>query len=120
VVLLRHSALATGLHWDRIVMMRPVHLFLPLMASALWAAGSDETNATAQPEGKPACTSAIMGQQWPPEETTDPIFAAALAPYGYPMVCTRTGSTYVWRSKKSDTPARAVAPAPPRPAARKN
>ena len=119
-------------------MKRPCRLFLPLLASALlFAAGPDEPKvspsaaevdiATAQPGGKPACTTAIVGHQWP-DEATDPLFAAALAPYGYPMVCTRVGSTHVWRSvaargeqpKKIDKPARIVPPAPPRAAAPKN
>jgi hypothetical protein len=97
-------------------MMKPRgHLFLPLLASALlFAAAPDEPKvapATAQPESKPACTAALVNHQWP-DEATDPNFAAALAPYGYPMVCTRTKSAYVWRSvavrveqpKKSDRP----------------
>jgi len=54
----------------------------------------------AQPEGKPPCTEAIVGHQWP-EEAADPIFAAALAPYGYPMLCTHTQSGYVWRSLRA-------------------
>src|SRR5258708_33548688 len=89
-------------------MKRPCRLLLPLIASALLsAAGPDEPKvapsaaeadiATAQPGGKPACTTAIVGHQWP-DEPTDPIFAAALAPYGHPTVCTRAGSTHVWRS----------------------
>ena len=104
-------------------MKRPCRLLLPLIASALlFAAGPDEPKvapsaaevdlATDKPGGKPACTTAIVGHQWP-DEATDPIFAAALAPYGYPMVCTRLGSTHVWRSvtvrveqpKKIDKPA---------------
>src|SRR5258708_18911923 len=111
-------------------MKRPCRLLLPLIASALlFAAEPDEPKvapsaaevdiATAQRGGKRACTTAIVGHQWP-DEATDPIFAAALAPYGYPMVCTRVGSTHVWRSvtaraeqpKKIDKPARTVAPAP--------
>ena len=113
-------------------MKRPCRLLLPLIASALlFAAGPDEPKltpsvtevdlATDKPGGKPACTTAIVGHQWP-DEATDPIFAAALAPYGYPMVCTRTGSAYVWRSvtKKSDKPARAAGPVSPRPATPKN
>ncbi len=107
-------------------MKRPAHLFLPLIASALLCAadepkgipaGADVEFATGQPGGKPACTAAIEGDQWP-EEAGDPVFAAALAPYGYPMVCTRTGSVYGWRSvkvrpeqpTKSDKPARPAAP----------
>ncbi len=98
------------------VISRAVHLFLPLLASALLsAAGPDEPKAapanaevdlaTAQPGRKPACTAAIVGQQWP-DEAADPHFAAVLAPYGYPMACTHAGSTYVWRSvaKKIDKP----------------
>jgi len=102
-------------------MKRPALLFLPFIASALlFAASPDEPKAapatsevalaTAQPESKPACTAALVDHQWP-DEAADPHFAAALAPYGYPMVCTRTKSAYVWRSvaarieqhKKSDT-----------------
>jgi len=107
-------------------MKRPAHLLLPLIASALlWAAdepkvipaGAEVELATGQPAGKPACTAAIEGNQWP-EEAADPVFAAALAPYGYPMVCMRTGVAYGWRSvksrpeqpRKSDKPARTVAP----------
>jgi len=111
-------------------MKRSSLLIAPVIASALlFAAGSNEQKvapsvtevdlANAQPGGKPACTAAIVGHQWP-DEAADPQFAAALAPYGYPMVCTRMGSTQVWRSvtirteqpKKIDKPARTVAPAP--------
>jgi hypothetical protein len=137
VVLLRNF-----LHWQldcnlqSNVMKQTAYLFLPLIASALLCAGADEPKlapvvaevdvAAAQPAGKPACTAAIEGHQWP-DEATDPIFAAALAPYGYPMVCKHTGSTYVWRSvnprveqpKKSDKPAPTVAPALPRAVAQK-
>ena len=119
-------------------MKQPAYLLLPLVASALlWAAGPDQPKtapvvtevdvATSQPAGKPTCTAAIEGHQWP-DEATDPIFAAALAPYGYPMVCRHTGSTYTWRSvtprseqpKKSDKPAPIVAPALPKLAAKKH
>ena len=57
----------------------------------------DESRSTAQPESRPACTAAMLGQLWP-EEALDPQFAAALAPYGYPMICTRNGSSYTWQS----------------------
>jgi hypothetical protein len=107
-------------------MKQRVHLLLPLIASALlWAAdepkvipaGAEVELATSQPAGKPSCTAAIEGNQWP-EEAADPVFAAALAPYGYPMICTHSGSAYVWRSmklrpeqpKKSDKPVLTVAP----------
>jgi hypothetical protein len=131
VVLFRHAQ-----HWqldcnqDRITMKRPALLFLPFIASALlFAAGPNEPKvapevdlATAQPGSKPACTAAIAGHQWP-DEAADPHFAAALAPYGYPMVCTHSGTTYIWRSatlraeqpKKVDKPAvTAPKPTPPK------
>jgi len=138
VVLFRHTQ-----HWqldcnpDRIIMKRPAILFLPFIASALlFAAGPDEPKVpavtqvdlgTAQPEVKPACTAAIVGHQWP-DEAADPHFAAALAPYGYPMVCTHSGATYIWRSvtrrseqsKKVDKPALTAAPATPKSTASKN
>jgi len=130
VVLFRHTR-----HWqldcnpDGIMTTRPAPLFLPFIASALlFAAGPDEPKAaaaaqvdlgTAQPEVKPACTASIVGHQWP-DEAADPHFAAALASYGYPMICTHSGSTYIWRSvtlraeqpKKADKPAVTVAPTP--------
>jgi len=108
-------------------MKRPALLFLPLLASALLiAAGPDEQKvapsvtdvdlATAQPGGKPACTAAMVGHQWP-DEAADPQFAAALAPYGYPMICTRMGSTQVWRSLtvRADQPKKIDKPAQSRP-----
>jgi hypothetical protein len=138
VVLFRHTQYwQFNCNLDRI-MKRSGILFLPFIASALlFAAGTDEPKvapavtdvdlANTQPAGKPACTAAVVGHQWP-DEAADPQFAAALAPYGYPMVCTHTGSTYVWRSvnprkeqpKKSDKPALPVAPALPRAVASKN
>jgi hypothetical protein len=115
-------------------MKQAAHLFLLLIASGLlWAAGPNEPKVapgsaevnlgTAQPGGKPDCTAAIIGHQWP-DEASDPPFAAALAPYGYPMVCTRTGSTYFWRSvtsrgepaKKVNKSAPAAIPVSSRPA----
>ena len=128
-------------------MQRTGTLFLTLIASALLSAASaqpeksaaeksaaeksspeksspekssnDAPAPAAQPEGKPACTAANAGQQWP-EEAYDPVFAAALAPYGYPMLCTHTASGYAWRSvrvpyteqpKKSDKAVRTNPPA---------
>jgi hypothetical protein len=73
---------------DCMAIMRSAHLFLPLLASALLLGR------------RPA---SIVGQQWP-DEAADPNFARALAPYGYPMACTRAGSTHVWRSVKIDKP----------------
>jgi len=107
-------------------MTRPALLFLPFIASALlFAAGPNEPKlapevdlATAQPGSKPACTAAIAGHQWP-DEAADPHFAAALAPYGYPMVCTHSGATYIWRSAmlRSEQPKKVDKPASPKSSA---
>ena len=48
---------------------------------------------------KPSCTEAIAGRLWPEEANDNPKFAAALEPYGFPEVCTRTESGYVWRAR---------------------
>jgi len=133
VVLFRHIQ-----HWqldcnlDRIVMKRPALLFLPFIASALlFAAGPDEPKVppavaqvdlgTAQPEVKPACTASIVGHQWP-DEAADPNFAAALASYGYPMICTHSGATYIWRSVtlRSEQPKKVDKPPTPKPTTPKN
>ena len=65
------------------------------MAFAGGAAGDEPPPTPLQ--GKPACNAEMAGHQWP-EEAADPVFAAALAPYGYPMLCTHTVSGYSWRS----------------------
>ena len=93
--------------------MRPgsaILLSIVFAISCAAGATADEP-APEKPQGKPACTAAIVGEQWP-EEAADPVFAAALAPYGYPMRCTHTASGYVWQSlrarseqpKKGDKP----------------
>lgn len=47
---------------------------------------------------KPACTADIAGRFWPDEANDNPIFAAALRPYGYPEICTLENRVYVWKS----------------------
>ena len=48
---------------------------------------------------KPVCTEAIAGRLWPDEANDNPKFAAALEPYGFPEVCMRIESVYVWRAR---------------------
>jgi hypothetical protein len=47
---------------------------------------------------RPACNSQNAGRFWPEEANDNPKFAAALMPYGYPLVCTLRDGKYDWRS----------------------
>ena len=57
------------------------------------------TGLLAEAPQKPICTDANAGRLWPEEANDNPKFAAALEPYGFPEVCTRTESGYVWRAR---------------------
>jgi hypothetical protein len=73
-------------------------VLLAVTLALLWVAGYDEPKVAPaagradampmEPEARPECTAAIIGQQWPEKVT---------GPSGYPVVCTHIGLTYAWR-----------------------
>lgn len=54
--------------------------------------------AAADAPAKPACSASLAGRYWPEEANGNRSFAAALAPYGFPEICTHVRGRWLWRS----------------------
>jgi hypothetical protein len=66
---------------------------LTLLLATVYAVG-----VAADAPARPLCTAEKAGRFWPEEANDNPKFAAALMPYGYPLVCSARDGKYEWRS----------------------